>query len=148
MSFDLKNEDGERVRKIYSCQECIYASTENHFRDTEEGLQCSLCKGDAEQIDTLTEHSGMPPHQWRNILDYLEREVEGVGTTTVLSLREHFEGEDFIEASIKSYDNRDFTEITAVDGIGDNTAEQIALGMAELKGWEDGLAESQFALSE
>jgi len=144
MSFSFSS-DEPVTKEVWSCTECIYCSTAAHFR---EGMRCPLCDSEAQKIGEQEEQTGMPSYKWQSILTYLEEEVDGVGAGTVSSIKEHFDGEDFITATKKVYDKRALDELTCVDGVGDSTAERIALGMAEKRQWEDGLLESKFALSD
>ena len=148
MGFTITDSDGNITREIWSCTECVWLSTKRHCQSTEDGPACVLCRAPCEKIDTQTETTGMPAYEYQELLTYLEDEVSGVGAGTVSSIQEHFEdGDAFLTAANNAYDNRAYEELSCVDGVGESTAEAIALGIADRKGWEDGLAESKFALS-
>jgi len=144
MKFDIAG----ATEDIYSCTSCSYCSTKRHFVSSEEQLRCILCKSPVEQIDTIEPSTGMSAFKYRQLLDYLEEEVSGVGTGTKLSLDNHFDdGDDFLDAAEAAYQERAYERLTAVDGVGESTAESIALGLAEKEGWSGGKAEMKFALS-
>jgi ERCC4-type nuclease len=83
--------------------------------------------------------------QYRQILEYLSENTSGVGDATIENIREHFEsGDSFLSTVKTAYDDANYETITDVSGIGEATAENIALGIAEQQDWEDGMAENTF----
>jgi Holliday junction resolvasome RuvABC DNA-binding subunit len=107
-----------------------------------------LCNAPAQPIDEIEQSTGMSSFKYRELLDYLEEDVQGVGTGTTLSLDNYFEnGDDFLDAAEAAYQERAYDCLTAVDGVGEATAESIALGLAEKEGWSGGKAEMKFTLS-
>jgi Holliday junction resolvasome RuvABC DNA-binding subunit len=106
-----------------------------------------MCNSTAKKQRTISKQAGMSDFKYRMVLDYLEDEVTGVGSGTVSSIESHFEsGDEFMDAAEVAYQNRDWDALTAVKGVGEGTAEKIALGLAEREGWEDGKAEMKFEL--
>lgn len=147
MAFTFNDGDGNIVKEVWSCTECIYCSTKNHFGSNEDGPVCPLCRAPAEKNRTIQKSTGMSDFKYRQIQDYLVEDVSGVGTGTVESLVEHFEdGDDFLNAARAAYDDRAWDRLACVSGVGESTAKNIALGMAESEGWSGGKAEQRFDL--
>jgi len=133
---------------VWSCTECGYCSTKRHFAESDDTVLCILCNSSAQPIDEIEQSTGMSSFKYRQLLDYLEDEVRGVGTGTKLSLDNHFEnGDDFLDAAEAAYQERAYERLTVVDGVGEATAERIVLGLAEKEGWSGGKAEMTFDLS-
>lgn len=140
MGFTITDGDGNISQQVWSCTDCTYCSTKKHFRD---GQTCPLCDSDAEQISTITQSTGMPDYKYTEILNYLQENCGGIGPKTVEHIREAFpEGDEFVEACKDAYENGNYAPLTEIDGIGKSYARgKLALGLAEKKGWEDGVAE-------
>jgi len=144
MSFTINS----GTTTVWSCTECCYCSTKRHFAKSDDTVLCILCNAPAQPIEEIEQSTGMSSFKYRQLLDYLEEEVQGVGTGTKLSLDNHFEnGDDFLDAAEAAYRERAYERLTAVDGVGEATAERIALGLAEKEGWSGGKAEMKFTLS-
>lgn len=131
MSFDITG----GTEEVWSCQECSYCSTKRHFRD---GPSCVLCDGDAEKINEIQPSSGMSDFKYRMLLSDLEEDADGVGSATVDSIRDYFDGDDLLDAAEAAYQEVDLSELKEVNGVGESSAKQIALTIAETEGWEDG----------
>lgn len=83
--------------------------------------------------------------QYRQILDYLSENVSGVGDATTENIHDHFESGNLFLSTVKeAYEDANYDTITDVSGIGETTAENITLGIAEQQDWEDGMAENTF----
>lgn len=135
----------QRKEEIYSCEECLYISTEKHFDETNE---CPLCHGETSLLGTHESNDSMPAYRYQDLKSHLEESVNGVGSTTVSNIDAHFaDGDSFLATVENAYDTGSYEELTCIDGIGDATAENIALGIASKEGWTGGLAESKFSLS-
>jgi|APHM01.1.fsa_nt_gi hypothetical protein len=144
MNFDITG----AKQKIYTCTECNYCSTKQHFKSDTNEPHCILCEARAEQIDTIEPTTGMSAFKYQELLEYLAEEVGGVGTGTKLSIENHFEdGDDFLNAADAAYQEQEYENLTEVDGVGESTAESIALGIAEKEGWSGGKAEMTFDLA-
>lgn len=132
MSFDIKG----AVQEIFTCSDCTYCSTERHFID---GEHCPLCRSDAEKIGEQEPNLGISDFKYRQLLDRVEDDADGVGSATVENIEQHFdEGDDFLDAAEVAYREMEFDELTDVSGIGEQSAKSIALTIAEAEGWEDG----------
>jgi ERCC4-type nuclease len=142
MTFTLTDGNGTKIEQKYSCTDCSYISTKKHFLD---GPSCPLCYSAAEKIGQHKKREGMSALQYRQILEYLSENTSGVGDATIENIREHFEsGDSFLSTVKTAYDDANYETITDVSGIGEATAENIALGIAEQQDWEDGMAENTF----
>lgn len=140
MSFEFS--DGEStVRQIYSCTECIYVSTARHFDDGD----CPLCGSPARKSGMQRSQSGVSAMKYRMLLDHIEEHASGVGAATVSNIEEAFDGDEFLDVAEDAYQNADYDALTDVSGVGESTAESIALAVADEEGWEGGLAESRFS---
>lgn len=138
-------DDKPDEQEIWRCTECGWLSTKRHFRD---GPSCSLCHSRAEKIGTQTNSNEMPTFKYQQMLTYLKEEVSGVGAGTAASIEDTFDnGDDFLDVVKDAYDEQAYGPLTEVSGIGDSTARRIALGMADERGWEGGLAESKFSIA-
>jgi ERCC4-type nuclease len=132
MSFTING----AVEDVYSCDECSYCSTEKHFRD--DG-SCVLCNGSSTKISEIEPTTGMSDFKYRQLQELLEEDAAGVGATTVENITEHFdEGQDFLDAAEAAYQEMELAELEAVDGVGNASAKEIALTVAEHESWEDG----------
>jgi hypothetical protein len=136
---------GPDTDEIWKCVSCGWISTKKHFRD---GPSCSYCYSSAEQIGKQESRTGMPAYRYRQLLERLEETTAGVGPSTTDSIQDYFEeGDQFIDAAQSAYENGDLDTLTDVDGVGDSTAESIALAIADRRNWENGLLESDFDLT-
>jgi hypothetical protein len=132
VSFDIKG----GTQTVYSCENCGWCQTEKHFG---EGQACLLCGGDGNKISEIQPSVGMSDFKYRELLTRLEEDSDGVGSTTVENIEEHFdEGDDFLDAAEAAYQEMEYDGLTAVKGVGDASAKSIALTMAEREGWENG----------
>jgi hypothetical protein len=144
MTFTFVDDEPDE-EEIWRCTECGWLSTKRHFRD---GPRCSLCHSRAEQIGVQENSNEMPAFQYQQILTYLDDEVSGVGSATIDNIKDAFEnGDDFLDVVRDAYDEQAYEPLTDISGIGESTARKIALGMADERGWEDGLAESKFKVA-
>jgi Holliday junction resolvasome RuvABC DNA-binding subunit len=108
-----------------------------------------LCRSAATKVDELEESDEMSSFQYRQLLNYLSDNVSGVGDSTVTAIEESFEdGDSFLDAAERAYRDRAWSELTQVSGVGESTAEKIALGIADRNGWENGAAESSFSFEQ
>jgi len=134
----------ETSQSLHSCDECLFISTEKHFGDTS---VCPLCGSTVSEIGEHKSDNSMPVYRYHELKDYLAEDVSGVGTATVANIDEHFgDGDAFLATVENAYETGSFEELTCIDGVGDATAENIALGLAEKEGWTGGLAEAKFSL--
>jgi len=137
-------DDGEE--EIWQCTECSWTCTKRHFR---QGSRCSLCHGKAEKIGVQESSNEMPAFQYQQILSHLDENVAGVGSVTIDNIKDAFEnGDDFLDVVRDAYETQAYEPLTDISGIGESTARKIALGMADERGWEDGLAESKFKITQ
>ena len=144
MTFTFLNNEPDE-EEIWRCTECGWLCTKRHFRD---GPRCSFCNSEAEQIGVQENSNEMPAFQYQQILTYLDDEVSGVGSATIDNIKDKFEnGDDFLNVVRDAYDEQAYGPLTDISGIGESTARKIALGMADERGWEDGLAESKFTIA-
>lgn len=127
MSFSFTQE------AVYQCRECGYCSTKRHFLDNKE---CVLCSGTAQQIETINQETGVPSFKWRQTLDSLEGEARGVGQATVDRIDDTFDKDEFFDVCEDAYTEREYDELTEVDGIGQSTAETITEHLAEREDWD------------
>jgi hypothetical protein len=136
------------VQQIYSCTECIYVSTERHFHETSDGIVCPLCRSPVEKSGEQQQNSGMSSFQYRQMLNSLQDNCTGVGSATVDAIESEFEsGDDFLDAANDAYENQSYDRLTPVSGVGESTARKICLHVADIKGWENGMAESKFSIA-
>jgi len=85
---------------------------------------------------------------YRQLLQELEENVSGVGSGAVDNIDKDFNnGDEFIDAARSAYNDRNFSELSCISGIGESKARAIALAVAERRGWEGGSAESKFTFS-
>jgi len=135
----------QRSEEIHSCDDCLYISTAKHFADTS---VCPLCRGETSLLGTHESDDSMPAYRYHELKAHLEESVNGVGAATVSNIDAHFaDGDSFLATVENAYDTGSYEELTCIDGVGDATAENIALGLAAKEGWTGGLAESKFSLS-
>lgn len=145
MSDFTFTDTGPDTEEIWKCTSCGWISTKKHFRD---GPRCSRCDATATKIREQAAQTGMSSHKYRLILEELEEKTSGVGPSTTNSIHEHFEdGDTFIDAAQLAYNNGSVSPLTEVDGVGESTAESIALAIADRRNWENGLLESDFDLA-
>lgn len=124
------------VEEIYSCTECMYVSTKKHFP---ESMECPLCFNNSEKINEIEETVGMADFKYRKLLDKLEEDAAGVGSSTVESIENHFDdGDDFLDAAEQAYKELELSALTEVSGVGESSGKEIGLTMAEEEGWEEG----------
>ena len=148
MPFDITNGDGETIQTIYSCTKCIYCSPRKHLSEVNGKNVCTMCESAVEKSRTITQSDGISSLAYRQLLQELEDNVSGVGNGTINNIDEHFNnGDEFIDAVERAYNNRDFSELSCISGIGESKARAIALAVAEQRGWEGGSAESEFTFS-
>jgi ERCC4-type nuclease len=77
--------------------------------------------------------------KYQQLLARLEDDATGVGAGTVANIRDHFEsGDDFLDAAEVAYQEMEFDALEAVDGIGQSSAKEIGLTIADEEGWSDG----------
>jgi hypothetical protein len=135
MSFDI---DGA-VQTVYSCDSCGWCQIEKHFASGGDGLRCTMCNSPATAIDEITERAGMSDFRYRQLLDELEENASGVGSATVESIEQHFEdGDDFLDAVEAAYQEIELAELEAVDGVGTQSAKEIATTVAAHEDWDNG----------
>ena len=138
MKFDIQ---GGTV-SIWSCNNCLFNSTKEQFGD---GPTCPFCFGGASKLEEIEPQFGMSPFMYRGLLDYIRENADGVGSATIENIEDFFDdGDAFIDAVEQAYRNRNWEELTCVQGIGRASAEKIALAIAEKRHWEDGAAEMAF----
>lgn len=132
----------EQEQVVYSCTNCPHISTERHFKSNDVPT-CVFCNSEAEQFGTQKQTTGMKKHEYHSILDWLQKNRAGIGPAICSNIQERFsDGNDFLEACRDAYDNGNYEPLTEICGIGESYArDKLALGLAELKGWEDGDAE-------
>jgi len=135
MAFTITDSDGNITEEVWSCTECIYCSTKKHFRD---GQKCPLCNSDAEKLRTIKKSTGMSDFKYRELLSRLEEDADGVGAGTVSNIEEHFGGDEFLDAAEDAYQNVNLSALEEVSGVGESSAKQIAITIADEEGWEDG----------
>jgi len=141
MGFNFSQTEEE----IHSCRECLFISTAKHFADTS---VCPLCGEGTRLLGTHTNDDSMPAYRYHELKEHLSEEVSGVGSATVSNIDEHFADGDALLDTVKSaYESGEYAALTCIDGVGDTTAENIVLGLAQKEGWSGGLAESTFSLS-
>jgi NAD-dependent DNA ligase len=81
----------------------------------------------------------MSDFKYRGLLTSLEEEADGVGSATIANIEQHFEeGDDFLDAAEAAYQEMEYDDLLAIDGVGEASAKSIALTMADKEGWEDG----------
>jgi len=135
MSFTIEG----GVKKVYACNDCGWCQIEKHFVSSGDGLNCTLCNGAAEQIEEIQPSTGMSNFKYRELLERLEEDAAGVGAATVANIEQHFEeGDNFRDAAEAGYREMEFDDLIAVDGVGQASAKEIALTIADEEGWEDG----------
>lgn len=146
-TFTFTNSDGDVIEQVWSCVDCLFVSAKRHFRD---GPECPLCDGDAEKLNTIEKSSGMSDFEYRQILNWLQENMGGIGPATTDAIEQTYpDGGEFVEACKHAYENGEYDELTRIDGIGESYARhKLAIGLAEMRGWEDGAAEgTQFTFS-
>jgi len=132
MSFDITG----GTEEVWSCDECSYCSTEKHFH--EDGT-CVLCNSSSTKISEIEPSVGMSDFKYRQLLDTLAEDASGVGRATIDNISEHFEeGDDFLDAAEAAYQDSELSALEAVDGVGDASAKEIALTIADSESWEGG----------
>lgn len=143
MSFTFKTNKNEIVRDVYSCTECLFISTENHMKEIDGELHCTMCRSPVEHSETITETTGMRDLEYSRLLEWLRETQSGLGEATTDKIRSKYEnGETFKQVCKKAYDELEFSKLTEIDGVGESTAhKKIVLGMAEKFGWTGGKAE-------
>jgi len=50
MGFTITDSNGSEIQQVYSCTECMWASTRDHCRSTEDGPTCILCGASCEKV--------------------------------------------------------------------------------------------------
>lgn len=144
MTFTFVN-DGKEVLNIMQCWACGHIQVERHFG--EDGT-CPMCQQDgAEKIDSQSSESGISEFQYRTLITTLEEETSGVGAGVAANIRDVFDGDEFIEACRAAYNEQEYGALTEISGVGETTARKICLSVADSRGWENGKAESKFALA-
>jgi hypothetical protein len=144
MSFTFIDDEPDET-EVWQCTECGWLSAKRHFR---ENSRCTLCRGTAEHIETITDSDEMPAFQYQQLLSHLSDNVSGVGDATIANIRDEWDdGDDFLSVCEDAYQEQAYEPLTVVSGIGESTAESIALGIAEKKGWEGGKAEVSFSIA-
>ena len=148
MSFTLTDNDGNITKEIWSCTECMWLSTKSHCPSEDGQIVCGLCRSPCEQTNTVTESTTMPEFKYRDLLSVVKESASGVGGSTIGAIDEHFEnGDEFVDSVKECYQSGNYGSLTQISGVGEATAENIALALAEEEDWEGGVAESSFALS-
>lgn len=81
--------------------------------------------------------------EYDKLLDWLQENRGGIGDKRVQNIKNEFSnGDDFVKACKNAYDNREFDELTQIDGIGRGYAHsKLALALAEYYDWSGGDAE-------
>ena len=139
MAFTISDSDGNISQEVWSCTECIWLSTKKHTRKTSEGPACVLCFALCEKVRTITKSTGMSDFKYRQLLERIGEDADGVGAATVTNIESHFEeGDDLLDAAEKAYQEMDMSALEAVDGVGRASATQIAITIADEEGWENG----------
>ncbi len=132
MSFDIKG----GTEEVWSCTECSWCCTKKHFTDDS---TCVFCGGDGEKISEIQPSVGMSDFKYRQLLTQLNEAADGVGDTTVENIEQHFEeGDDFLDAAEIAYQEMEYDDLLAVNGVGEASAKSIALTIADHEDWDDG----------
>jgi hypothetical protein len=132
MSFDIEG----ATQDVLMCEECHWCQTKKHFAD---GPSCTMCGGSGEKIDEVQPTVGMTDFKYRELLAALEEDADGVGAGTVENIEQHFEeGDDFLDAAEAAYMEVELSGLTDVDGVGNSSAKQIALTIADREDWDEG----------
>ena len=135
MSFTIEG----GTKEVWQCEDCGWCQTRKHFAESDGSISCLLCGSSAEVIETIQETVGMSDFKYRELLSTLEEEADGVGAATVTNIEQHFDdGDDFLDAAKDAYQDLDTDILKEVSGVGQSSAKQIALTMAESEGWENG----------
>jgi hypothetical protein len=147
MSDFTFTDDGREVRSIMQCQNCEHIQLDRHFGD--DG-KCPMCQAiETEELQKQKLSSGMSNFQYRTILTELKQECSGVGQATVSGIQDEYpEGDDFLDACRNAYDEQAYDELTPVSGVGEKKARNICLHIADMREWEDGLAETSFKIAQ
>jgi len=138
MAFTITDSDGNVTEEVWSCTECIWLSTKRHCKSTDDGPACVLCGSPCKKSKTITKSTGMSDFKYRELLSRLEEDADGVGAGTVSNIEEHFEGDEFLDAAEDAYQNVNLSALQDVSGVGEASAKQIAITVADEEGWEDG----------
>jgi len=132
MSFTIEG----GVKKVYACNDCGWCQIEKHFGDDK---TCLMCGGEGRKVQEIQPSTGMSNFKYRELLERLEEDAAGVGAATVANIEQHFEeGDNFRDAAEAGYREMEFDDLIAVDGVGQASAKEIALTIADEEGWEDG----------
>jgi hypothetical protein len=132
MSFTIEG----GVKKVYACNDCGWCQIEKHFGEEQ---TCLMCGGDGRKVEEIQPSTGMSNFKYRELLERLEEDAAGVGAATVANIEQHFEeGDNFRDAAEAGYREMEFDDLIAVDGVGQASAKEIALTIADEEGWENG----------
>lgn len=132
MSFTIEG----RAKEVYACKNCGWCQIEKHFGDD---TTCLMCGGDGHKVQEIQPSTGMSSFKYRQLLERLEEDAAGVGAATVENIEQHFEeGDDFLDAAEVAHQEMEYDDLLAVDGVGEASAKEIALTIADEEEWENG----------
>lgn len=145
VEFTFTDDDGREVRSIMQCQNCEHIQLDRHFAD--DG-KCAMCQAtETEKLRNQKLSSGVSDFQYRMIMTELEEECSGVGEATISGIQDEYpDGDNFLDACRNAYDEQAYDELTPVSGVGEATARNICLYVADMRGWENGMAETSLGL--
>lgn len=143
MSFTFI-EDGKEVQDLLKCTECGFIQVERHF----DNGSCPMChEGEAETVRTIESRTGMSNFQYRRLLNAVQTKADGVGDSIIENIRDEYNGDEFLDNCRNSYDEQNWSGLTAISGVGDSTARKIALAVADIRDWSGGKAEMSFSVA-
>jgi len=135
MKFNIEG----RTQTVYACNDCGWCQIKKNFIKNGQELACGLCKGPADPVDEIQHSTGMSNFGYRQLLKTLEQNTDGVGSATVNNIEQHYDNPDnFLSAAKKAYQEMEFEELKQVNGIGDETVQNIALTVADEQEWDNG----------
>jgi hypothetical protein len=144
MSFKFK---GTAKKEVWSCTNCIYVSTKKHFRETDSDVRCTLCNAPARNAKTIEQEMGMSSFEYQTLLEQVG-ETKGVGSATIDRIEDAYdEGDDFVSVCKLAYEKGNYDKLSELKGVGESTARDICLRVADERGWENGAAESGFSFT-
>jgi len=135
MKFNIEG----RTQTVYSCNDCGWCQIKKNFITNGQEIACGLCKGPADPVDEIQHSTGMSNFGYRQLLETLEQNTDGVGSATVNNIEQHYDNPDnFLSAAKKAYQEMYFEELKQVNGVGDETVKNIALTVADEQEWDNG----------
>lgn len=144
MSFTFTDGDGNEIQEVWTCTECMYCSTKNHFGTDNGEKTCPMCFSPARALESITKETGLSDFEYRVILDWLQENQSGIGSGTIDSIKEKYpDGDDFLAACEHAYQEGEYDELMEISGVGKKSARhKLTLGLAEYYDWSGGKAEA------